>query len=119
MKPERFEQILERRKQLMTDVLSSKAKEYDCQVCRYRLQNFYDASLLLYPVEQEGDRGARSLAALSFMTKHVVSVFQMVKSGSGYTREQWDEKLGDLINYVVLLEATLEDDGRIVFEAKS
>jgi hypothetical protein len=117
MKPERFEQILERRKQLMTAVLSSKAKEYASDVDR--LQNFYDASLLLYPVEQEGDRGARSLAALLFMTKHVVSVFQMVKSGSGYTREQWDEKLGDLINYVVLLEATLEDDGRIVFEAKS
>lgn len=118
MKPERFEQILERRKQLMTAVLSSKAKEYASDVDRLQILSLY-ASLLLYPVEQEGDRGARSLAALSFMTKHVVSVFQMVKSGSGYTREQWDEKLGDLINYVVLLEATLEDDGRIVFEAKS
>lgn len=114
MRSERFEQILERRKDLMTQTLSSKAKEYASDADR--LQNFLDAQALLYPEITEGDHGARSRVALAFMAKHVVSVFQMVRSGKGFTREQWDEKIGDMVNYSVLLEATLEDDGLIVFK---
>lgn len=107
MKTERFEEVLERRKKLMTQVLSKKAEEYASDVDR--LQNFSDASEMLF---KNSDN--RSGAALAFMTKHLVSIFQMVKSGDAYTRDQWDEKIGDAVNYFVLLEATLEDDGKIL-----
>ena len=113
MKAERFEQILERRKALMTQVLSHKAKEYASDVDR--LQNFVDAQALLFP-EALDDEGARARCVLAFMAKHVVSVFQMVRSGKSFPRSAWDEKIGDLINYGVLLEAALEDDGLVTHE---
>lgn len=109
MKSEHFEQILERRKTLMTQVLSSKAKEYASDLDR--LQNFVDAQALLFPETPDGE-GARARCVLAFMAKHVVSVFQMVRSGESFTRSQWDEKIGDMVNYCVLLEAALIDDGR-------
>jgi hypothetical protein len=42
-------------------------------------------------------------------TKHLVSVMDMVESGDEYDPEYIYEKIGDMINYLILLEGLLKD----------
>ena len=39
------------------------------------------------------------------MTKHIVSIYDMVNSGKKYSNEVWLEKCGDAQNYLMLLAA--------------
>ena len=49
--------------------------------------------------------------AVGFMTKHYDSVCQMAKNPSSFNRRVWNEKLGDLRNYTILIEGLLTDLG--------
>lgn len=79
--------------------LEAKATEYASDVDR--LHNFKKASALL---------GCTSLeAALALKTKHTVSIADMVTSGKEFPLSVWWEKLGDEINYDVLIYALVFD----------
>jgi len=52
-------------------------------------------------------------AAVGFMTKHYDSICQMSKNPGHYTDKQWNEKLGDLRNYTMLIDALLRDEAYI------
>ena len=43
------------------------------------------------------------------LTKHIVSIRDMVQSGESYSHDIWDEKLGDAINYLAILKAITVD----------
>jgi hypothetical protein len=43
-------------------------------------------------------------ALLGMLTKHLVSISDMCKGGN-YSVERWEEKIGDSINYLLLLKA--------------
>jgi hypothetical protein len=44
---------------------------------------------------------------LFYMTKHLMSLRQMVFGGK-YDVDVWDEKIGDLVNYLLILRAMVE-----------
>lgn len=50
-------------------------------------------------------------ALAGMMTKHTVSVYDMVNSGQSYAPAVWDEKIGDLINYLLLLRVAVKGCG--------
>jgi hypothetical protein len=48
-------------------------------------------------------------ALFGFLAKHLVSLSDMCKSGRRYADDIWDEKIGDAVNYLLLLRAVVED----------
>lgn len=82
-----------------TDTLIDKAKEYATDD---RLHNFKQAAHLqkVTPVQALG----------GMMAKHTISVYDMIATGETYPLELWDEKIGDSINYLLLLRAMVEED---------
>jgi hypothetical protein len=85
----------------MRDTLASKAKEYARED---RLYNFKRGAAFLGSTPES--------VCVGFLMKHVVSVMDIVEDlakGKLPPREFVNEKLGDTINYFVLLEALLED----------
>ena len=80
--------------------LLNKAKEYAAKNPD-RLNQFYRAAEVqgINPVE----------ALIGMATKHYTSVCDMAKAPKEYNLTQWDEKIGDLRNYTILLDALLRD----------
>ena len=50
-------------------------------------------------------------ALAGMMTKHTVSVYDMINSGQAYAPDIWDEKIGDLMNYLLLLRTAVKECG--------
>lgn len=86
------------------DVLCSKADEYVGQQGD-RLSNFKHAAHL---------QNLCLPAALGgMMCKHTVSVYDMIgryQNGETFSEEKWDEKIGDSLNYLILLKAVLIEE---------
>lgn len=98
MTNERFEELLEERIAKTRAVLASKGREYAPN--EDRLENFKIAAAFL--------RTAPAEACLGFLAKHLASVVDLVRRGST-DAAAWDEKLGDAVNYLILLEALAEE----------
>ena len=101
MTPERFNMLVLEQVEAIQTVLTSKAKEYAAD--DDRLHNFKVAAAFA------GTRPAEE--CWGFARKHLVSIMDMVKSGKDYPQELWSEKLGDAVNYLILLKACVEDQG--------
>jgi len=97
MKTEQFNFIIQNMLQHCTDTLTNKAKEYATED---RLHNFKIAATL------QGITPIQALAGM--MSKHTVSVYDMCQGGE-CPLDMWDEKIGDSINYLLLLRALVED----------
>lgn len=96
----RFNEVLFDQFAKMEAVLASKADEY--AVDDDRLSNFKKAAAL------QGITPAQ--ACQGMMTKHLVSVSDMVMSGKEYPMEVWEEKIGDSLNYMILLKALIVEE---------
>lgn len=85
-----------------TSVLYAKGKSYALNRGD-RLEHFKSAAKYLNTTPRE--------ACLAQLTKHLVSIRDMVCANDGavFSPEQWDEKIGDAINYLVLLRAIVID----------
>jgi hypothetical protein len=84
------------------NVLDYKATHYASDTDR--LDNFKRAAAMLNTTPEK--------ALLGFTAKHIVSVITMVEGlaqGKVYKLDQWHEKLGDIINYCILLEALVTE----------
>ena len=99
MDSEEFEKIFERQVAQSREVLLTKAKEYATD--DDRLHNFEAASALI--------GGTPEQALWGFAVKHLVSISDMVKDAEYHSEEKWDEKIGDAINYLILLRAQVFD----------
>jgi len=98
---EKFSKLMERQFDRCRTVLNWKASEY-AEVGGDRLHNFYLASNL--------ERVTPEVALLGMMTKHIISIYDMVPNGVNYySKEMWDEKITDAMNYLILLRAIIED----------
>lgn len=100
MNTERFNDILDAQIKRVQDVLVVKAAEYATED---RLANFKKAAHL---------RNQSVIQAIAgMMVKHTVSIYDMIDSETSFpmafTMDQWDEKLTDHINYLILLRAAL------------
>ena len=66
-----------------------------------RLEQFYrGAEVLQLPPTS---------VALSFGMKHITSIADMVKDPTVYSPRQWNEKIGDAINYLVFVRALVTE----------
>jgi hypothetical protein len=83
---------------LCEDVLIVKGKEYGATD---RLHNFRVAA------ELQGIEPRNALAGM--MAKHTVSIYDMCCSDAYFTQAQWDEKITDHINYLLLLSAMVKE----------
>lgn len=101
MNKEEFEKVITGRIAKCFDVLADKAEEY---ATSDRLHNFKVAAQL---------QGVTAIAALGgMMAKHTVSIYDLIndfESGKDVPCELWDEKIGDHINYLLLLTALIEE----------
>ena len=99
MNTETFNKIINSTIEKCQTTLCKKAKEY---ATTDRLHTFKVAAAV---------QGITITAALAgMMAKHTVSVFDMAMSDEVFPLELWDEKIGDHINYLLLLRALVEED---------
>lgn len=108
MNSQDFAKVVDEQIALCQRVLGSKAAEYATD--DDRLHNFKIAAAL--PPEESP---AQSL--LGMMKKHTVSVYDMAASGEPYPLAMWEEKIGDHINYLLILKAlVLEPESNLVLD---
>lgn len=98
MNAEQFDKILNDRLDSIKAVLGSKAKEY---AIGDRLYNFKRAA--------EITRTTPRKALAGMFMKHLVSVLDLVEGSLEPTDYMVNEKIGDAINYLILLEALLKE----------
>lgn len=102
---EYFDQVLENRIEATKAVLGSKAKEYADDTDR--LHNFNTASRKL----SAGNRAVtREQALVGMMIKHEISIGDIIdKTAAGVpvSADMISEKIGGMINYLILLECSL------------
>jgi len=102
MNSKRFELVLIRRLDLVRETLMQKGREYSSETDR--LHNFQAAGQIAGCSPEK--------ALFGMMLKHEVSVRDMVNDldvGVPINPKVKDEKLGDWINYLILLDALLEE----------
>ena len=101
MNTETFNKIIREQIERCENTLCKKADEYATDD---RLHNFKVAV---------GLQGCLPTTALGgMMTKHTVSVYDMIRGleeGESYPIELWNEKIGDSINYLLLLAAAVRE----------
>lgn len=101
MNSKEFAQVFDEQMQLCNDVLFQKAGEYATD--DNRMHNFNAGAAISgkTPVEVLG----------GYMLKHTISVYHMIGEGNpqAFSREKWTEKITDHINYLILLQALLQE----------
>lgn len=101
MTSDKFTEVISDRIQKCLDVLCKKADEY---ATSDRLHNFKVAGKI---------QNCTPIKALGgMMCKHTVSVYDLIndfESGKNVPVELWDEKIGDSINYLLLLTALIHE----------
>jgi len=100
MKEKEFQSIFNDQVTYSERMLFRKGLEYSTE--DDRLHNFKVAAAL------QGETQIQALGGM--MAKHIVSIYDMIGSNKTYSTEMWDEKIGDAINYLVLLKAILIEE---------
>lgn len=100
MNTKEFDIVVEKRLESIKNTLLIKAKEY-AKGDEDRLHNFNVGARIT------GE--SREKVLQGFMLKHLVSVFDMIEDPSKATEYMIEEKIGDCVNYLVLLEASFKD----------
>jgi hypothetical protein len=57
----------------------------------------------LYPIQKRQSRHLGKAALMGMLSKHLISVLDMCMDKQQYSKEQWDEKITDSINYFLIL----------------
>lgn len=95
MKYEDYREAIQETFRMCEEVLVQKHAEYSSIPDPFH--NFNVAA------EITGDNPCKALAGM--MAKHTVSIYDMVQNPHLYTKERWDEKIVDHINYLAILRA--------------
>lgn len=108
MTTERFNQLVDELLAKTKAVLKVKQDEYNLDQDRLA---FFKSGSDLTKLSPE-----RTL--YMFMYKHIKSLADMVSSEKAYSKELWEAKILDNINYLALLYALLEDDCLMIEDKK-
>lgn len=103
-----FDGIVKRRMEAIGSTLLKKQDEY--AKSNDVFHNFHRASAILHVTRQQ--------ALMGMASKHLVSVLDMVDKnaeGEFIPEDLFREKIGDLINYLIILEAMFEEEGDLPF----
>lgn len=101
MTDEEFDVVLNSRIEKIKAVLGAKAAEY---ARGDRLSNFKKAAAAMSCTPEQ--------ACVAFWMKHVISINDLVNdrgAGKKVSAEMWNEKIGDAINYLVLLDGIVSE----------
>jgi hypothetical protein len=107
MDTKNFNDVVERRITAIRNVLAGKAKEY---AIGDRLYNFKRAAGILNTTPEK--------ALAGMFVKHLVSVMDLIEGSIEPTQVMVDEKVGDTINYLILLEALFTEKRLLDAQAK-
>lgn len=101
MNQERFDLVLEGRISQMRSMLATKSEEY--AKGNDRLKNFKDAAALLGETPEQ--------ALMGFVAKHIIALKDFVNDPKmqNIPYSYWSEKIGDIINYMVLLDSLIQE----------
>jgi hypothetical protein len=99
MRPDRFDEIVHQQMSMCNDLLAVKGVEYS--TVEDKLHNFVVAA------ELQQVSVVRALAGM--MAKHTISIYDMIPNAYEWSMAQWNEKITDHINYLLLLKAALID----------
>ena len=94
-----FDQVVQERTDAIHNILSMKAKEYASDTDRFH--NFRVAARMNKTTPERVLKG--------MMLKHEVSVLDMIENPHVLSEEMINEKIGDNINYLILLEGLLKE----------
>lgn len=94
-----FEKVVNEQLKRCTDTMLKKSAEYSTE--EDKLHNFKCAGGLIGSTPQE--------ALCGMWIKHIVSITDMCRTGKDYPLDTWNEKIGDAINYLLLLRAIVEE----------
>lgn len=75
-------------------------KEYDSDTC-------LEIGIRIQDIRESRHMKA---ALMGMLSKHLISVSDMCMDGQQYSKEQWDEKITDSINYFLILCAIIEEE---------
>lgn len=95
-----FNKVINEQLEICKNILCQKSKEYDFS--EDRLRSFKVASNLT--------AGTPVSVLLGYLTKHVMSIYDMGLSDNDYPIEKWEEKITDFINYGLLLKALITEE---------
>lgn len=96
-----FNNIVEAQLKKCSEVLVKKGEEYAPSVEPDRLEHFKKVATLLGT--------SQNYAIFTMLVKHLVSISDMCTSGEEYTKERWEEKITDSINYLCILRASIKE----------
>ncbi len=102
MNMQEFEKVTIERVNECLKVMTSKSEQYSTETDK--LHNFKVAG------ELQGCTPEKALGGM--MSKHTVSIYDLindVETGKNIPLEMWDEKIGDHINYLLLLNALVRE----------
>lgn len=102
MTHEAFNKIVKEQLKRCESVLIGKGEEYAPDKTVDRLAHFKKAAVLIEGTSKE--------ALLGMLSKHLVSISDMVTDGKKYPKERWLEKISDNMNYLLLLLALVEEE---------
>ena len=101
MNHEDFERIFDEQARASFDTLVVKGREYS-PVDRFSNFKIAAAFQACSPKQALG----------GMLAKHIVSVYDLIRSDEPVPMEKWDEKLGDAINYLFLLKGLVVEEER-------
>ena len=101
MNQNKFQEIVVEQVSRCKNTLIKKGIEYDCETSD-RLRSFKRGAVILNMTPKQVLTG--------YLNKHIISIYDMCSSDKKYPVEQWNEKITDAINYLLLLRALIEEE---------
>lgn len=101
-----FNDVVIRQMECCKSMLVTKGNEYAPDAMENveidRLAHFKKAATLM--------RTTPKIALMGMLVKHYISIMDMSMDDKDYPVEQWDEKITDSINYLLILRAIVEEE---------
>lgn len=106
MNQKEFNEVIIRQMDRCKSMLVAKGAEYAPRAVKNtavdRLAHFKKAAVVLNTTPRA--------ALMGMLSKHLISVSDMCMGEQQYSKEQWDEKITDSINYFLILCAIVEEE---------
>ena len=106
MNQKEFNEVIVRQTDHCKSMLVAKGAEYATRAVKNtavdRLAHFKMAAVVMNTTPKA--------ALMGMLSQHLISVSDMCMDERKYSKEQWDEKITDSINYFLILRAIVEEE---------
>ena len=106
MNQKEFNEVIVRQTDYCKSMLVAKGAEYAPRAVKNmavdRLAQFKKAAVMMNTTPK--------VALMGMLSKHLISVSDMCTDERQYSKEQWNEKITDSINYFLILRAIVEEE---------